>query len=175
MAVASIVLSGPNETGIFRARLFTKGKWDNACICARRLDFFVAHSAQAADLEAGKRLATTVCAACHGATEIGVSDTVPNLAVQRARHLEAQLKFFKDGIGKEPGAVSRAKQNQACSALAAVPDAIEPAQRHGVIDLTDRLGAEPDSRCSRYRRPSRSIVEACPWPAPRGRAEPASR
>src|SRR5262245_2161435 len=68
----------------------------------------IAQSAQAADIEAGKRLATTVCAACHGETGISVSDTVPNLAGQRARYTEAQLKFFKDGTRKEPGAVSRA-------------------------------------------------------------------
>src|ERR1035437_3708835 len=68
----------------------------------------VAQSAQAADIEAGKRIASTVCAACHGATGISVSDAVPNLAGQRARYIEAQLKFFKDGTRKEPGAVSRA-------------------------------------------------------------------
>ena len=64
--------------------------------------------AQAADIEAGKQLATTVCAACHGSSGISVSDTVPNLAGQRARYIEAQLKFFKDGTRKEPGSVSRA-------------------------------------------------------------------
>jgi hypothetical protein len=37
-----------------------------------------------------------------------VSDTVPNLAGQHSRYIEAQLKFFKDGTRKEPGAVSRA-------------------------------------------------------------------
>lgn len=65
-------------------------------------------SAHAADIEAGKQLATTVCAACHGPSGISVSDTIPNLAGQRARYIEAQLKFFKDGTRKEPGAVSRA-------------------------------------------------------------------
>lgn len=65
-------------------------------------------SAHAADIEAGKQLATTVCAACHGASGISVSDTVPNLAGQRARYIEAQLNFFKDGTRKEPGTVSRA-------------------------------------------------------------------
>ena len=65
-------------------------------------------SAHAADIEAGKQLATTVCAACHGPSGISVSDTVPNLAGQRARYIEAQLKFFKDGTRKEPGSVSRA-------------------------------------------------------------------
>lgn len=65
-------------------------------------------SAHAADIEAGKQLGTTVCAACHGASGISVSDTVPNLAGQRARYIEAQLKFFKDGTRKEPGRVNRA-------------------------------------------------------------------
>jgi cytochrome c553 len=67
-----------------------------------------AQSVYAADVEAGKQLASTVCAACHGVSGISVSDTVPNLAGQRARYIEAQLKFFKDGTRKEPGAVSRA-------------------------------------------------------------------
>ena len=65
-------------------------------------------SAHAADIEAGKQLAATVCAACHGASGTSVSDTIPNLAGQRARYIEAQLKFFKDGTRKEPGTVSRA-------------------------------------------------------------------
>jgi cytochrome c553 len=76
----------------------------------------LAQSAQAADIEAGKRLAETVCAACHGVTGISVSDTVPNLAGQRSRYLEAQLKFFKDGTRKEPGAVSRAALMNAVAA-----------------------------------------------------------
>lgn len=67
-----------------------------------------ARPAHAADIEAGKQLAATVCAACHGPSGISVSDAVPNLAGQRARYIEAQLKFFKDGTRKEPGAVSRA-------------------------------------------------------------------
>jgi cytochrome c553 len=59
----------------------------------------VAQSAQAADIEAGKRLASTVCAACHGETGISVSDTVPNLAGQRARYTEAQLKGTSNNVG----------------------------------------------------------------------------
>lgn len=83
---------------------------------------FVAHSSQAADLEAGKQIASTVCAACHGATGISVSDTIPNLAGQRARYLEAQLKFFKDGTRKEPGAVSRAALMNAIAAQLSASD-----------------------------------------------------
>ena len=39
--------------------------------------------AYAADLEAGKAKATAVCAACHGAGGVSVSDTIPNLAGQK--------------------------------------------------------------------------------------------
>jgi cytochrome c553 len=56
--------------------------------------------AQAADPEAGKAKVATVCAACHGATGVSVSDTIPNLAAQRAAYLETQLKALKDGTRK---------------------------------------------------------------------------
>jgi cytochrome c553 len=60
----------------------------------------VAQVAQAADIEAGKQLATTVCAACHGANGVSVSDAIPNLAAQRATYIEAQLKAFAGGTRK---------------------------------------------------------------------------
>ena len=58
--------------------------------------------AQAADIEAGKAKVATVCAACHGATGVSVSDAIPNLAAQRAGYIEAQLKALKDGTRKNP-------------------------------------------------------------------------
>jgi cytochrome c553 len=58
--------------------------------------------AHAADVEAGKAKAASVCAACHGAAGVSVSDTIPNLAAQRAGYLEAQLKALKDGSRKNP-------------------------------------------------------------------------
>jgi cytochrome c553 len=58
--------------------------------------------AQAADIEAGKARATAVCAACHGATGVSVSDSIPNLAAQRAGYLAAQLRALKDGTRKNP-------------------------------------------------------------------------
>ncbi len=79
------------------------------------LIFAATQSVQAADIEAGKRLASTVCAACHGPSGVSVSDTVPNLAGQRARYIEAQLKFFKDGTRKEPGAVSQSSRDHECN------------------------------------------------------------
>jgi len=58
--------------------------------------------AHAADLEAGRAKAVTVCAACHGANGVSVSDAIPNLAGQRAAYLEGQLKALKDGSRKNP-------------------------------------------------------------------------
>lgn len=57
----------------------------------------LAPAAQAADIEAGRARVATVCAACHGANGVSVSDTIPNLAAQRAGYLEAQLRAFKEG------------------------------------------------------------------------------
>ena len=58
--------------------------------------------AQAANIEAGKAKVATVCAACHGANGVSVSDNIPNLAAQRAAYLEAQLKALKQGTRKNP-------------------------------------------------------------------------
>jgi cytochrome c553 len=58
--------------------------------------------AHAADAEAGKARAQSVCAACHGAGGVSVSDTIPNLAGQKAAYLETQLKALKDGSRKNP-------------------------------------------------------------------------
>jgi cytochrome c553 len=57
---------------------------------------------QAADIEAGKARVQTVCAACHGAAGVSVSDTIPNLAGQKPAYLENQLKALKDGTRKNP-------------------------------------------------------------------------
>jgi len=62
----------------------------------------VAPLAEAADIDAGKAKVQAVCAACHGASGVSVSDTIPNLAGQKAAYLEAQLKALKDGSRKNP-------------------------------------------------------------------------
>src|SRR5829696_8618854 len=77
--------------------------------------------AQAADIGAGKELAMGVCAACHGQNGVSVSDTIPNLAAQRPAYLEAQLKAFKEGTRKLPGAVNPAAlMNAIANQLSAV-------------------------------------------------------
>ena len=65
---------------------------------------FLAHAQ--ADIEAGKAKVGQVCAACHGANGVSVSDTIPNLAAQRAVYIENQLKAFKEGSRKAPNATS---------------------------------------------------------------------
>lgn len=67
---------------------------------------FTQAAAQQADVAAGKAKVEEVCAACHGANGASVSDTIPNLAGQRAAYLENQLKAFKDGVRKAPSATS---------------------------------------------------------------------
>jgi cytochrome c553 len=60
----------------------------------------MASIAEGADPTAGKAKAEAVCAACHGAAGVSVSDNIPHLAGQRAGYLENQLKAFKDGTRK---------------------------------------------------------------------------
>lgn len=56
--------------------------------------------AEAADAAAGKATVETVCAACHGANGISVSDDIPNLAGQKGKYLTGQLKAFRGGDRK---------------------------------------------------------------------------
>ena len=51
---------------------------------------------QSVDVNAGKAKVDAVCAACHGANGVSVSDATPNLAGQKAVYLENQLKALKD-------------------------------------------------------------------------------
>ena len=66
--------------------------------------------AHAADIEAGKAKAALVCAACHGATGVSVSDSIPNLAGQKAAYIEMQLRTLKSGIRKSDIMSAIAKQ-----------------------------------------------------------------
>ena len=66
--------------------------------------------AQAADIEAGKAKVQAVCSACHGVAGVSVSDTIPNLAGQKAAYVEAQLKALKDGSRKNPVMAAIASQ-----------------------------------------------------------------
>jgi cytochrome c553 len=56
----------------------------------------------AADPQAGKEKATTICAACHGPEGVGIAPTFPNLAGQHAGYIAAQLAAFKAGKRQDP-------------------------------------------------------------------------
>lgn len=60
----------------------------------------VAASAGAADMAAGKKIATGTCAGCHGADGNAVNPAWPKLAGQHAKYLVKQLKDFKAGRRK---------------------------------------------------------------------------
>jgi len=62
----------------------------------------LAGNAFAADVEAGKAKVQAVCAACHGVAGVSVSDTIPNLAAQKAAYIETQLKALREGTRKNP-------------------------------------------------------------------------
>ncbi|SRR5690554_505020 len=53
-------------------------------------------AANAADPEAGKQKATTVCAACHGATGKAPIPIYPNLAGQNEAYLVSSMKAYKN-------------------------------------------------------------------------------
>lgn len=59
----------------------------------------VASPTEAADIAAGQAK-SEACAACHGANGTSVSDDIPNLAGQKAKYLETQLKSLRAGERK---------------------------------------------------------------------------
>jgi cytochrome c553 len=74
----------------------------------------------AADVEAGKAKVAMVCAACHGAAGVSVSETIPNLAAQRAGYIENQLKAFRDGT-RRPGSATSPVATMAAIAAQLTP------------------------------------------------------
>lgn len=56
----------------------------------------------APNLERGKQIATTVCAACHGPDGNSPTPANPNLAGQHADYITQQLTHFKAGIRVNP-------------------------------------------------------------------------
>ena len=83
----------------------------------------VAPVTQAADIEAGKAKVATVCATCHGANGVSVSETIPNLAAQRAPYIENQLKALRDG-SRRPATPTSPTATMAAIAAQLSPDDI---------------------------------------------------
>jgi cytochrome c553 len=56
----------------------------------------------AADVEAGKSAAASVCSSCHGITGISASPAFPNLAGQKEDYLKTALTAYREGTRKAP-------------------------------------------------------------------------
>jgi len=54
------------------------------------------------DVEHGKQIATTVCAACHGPNGVSTAPTNPHLAGQSGDYIARQLAAFKAGARPSP-------------------------------------------------------------------------
>ena len=109
----------------------------------------VAQVAQAANIEAGKDLAAAVCAACHGANGVSVSDALPNLAAQRAAYIETQLKLYKDGTRKAPGATNPTLTMQAIAAQLSAEDIANTAAYFASLPGAAAGAKSPQLRTSR--------------------------
>jgi cytochrome c553 len=117
-----------------------------------------ASAASAADVDAGKARAQTVCAACHGASGVSVSDRIPNLAAQKAAYLEAQLRALKDGTRKS--AIMNAIATQLSSDdianvaayFAAQPGAAAAAKSELLPNLTRTRVSFPESHPATFVR-----------------------
>jgi cytochrome c553 len=59
-------------------------------------------NANAGDIEAGKKKATEVCAACHGADGNSQGADFPRIAGQYADYLRKSLRDYKSGARKDP-------------------------------------------------------------------------
>lgn len=86
--------------------------------------------ANAADLADGKRVAETLCAACHGATGISSLKDVPNLAGQRPAYLYAELRAYQSGkrAVSQMNSVVKPLSDTALVQVAAYYASLDPAQ-----------------------------------------------
>lgn len=62
----------------------------------------LACGANAQDIEAGKKKATEVCAACHGPDGNSATADFPRLAGQHRDYLAKSLRDYKSGARKDP-------------------------------------------------------------------------
>lgn len=64
--------------------------------------FFFSGQGIAADIEAGKRKADTICASCHGPDGNSPAPNFPKIAGQPRTYIEKALKDYKTGERKDP-------------------------------------------------------------------------
>jgi cytochrome c553 len=112
----------------------------------------------AIDVLAGKAKVETVCAACHGASGVSVSDSIPHLAGQRAGYLESQLKALKDGSRKNAimnpiaGQLSPDDIKNIAAFFASQPGASAGAKSEFLPSLAKTNASFPDNYQQTYKK-----------------------
>ena len=101
---------------------------------AAALASLVAGSAAAADIEAGKKKAQEVCAACHNMDGISTVPDYPKLAGQYPDYLAKALRDYKSGARKNPIMAGFA----------------QPLTDKDIVDLAAYFAAQPSVLTSRY-------------------------
>jgi cytochrome c553 len=89
--------------------------------------------ANAADVAEGKRVAESICAACHSANGVSAMKGVPNLAAQRPGYLYLELKAYQSGARGDAtmGSVVKPLNDDALFKVAAYYASLEPAATSG--------------------------------------------
>jgi len=115
-------------------------------------------SAQGADIEAGKAKVQAVCAACHGANGLSVSDAIPNLAGQKPAYLEIQLRALKEGSRKNPimnaiaGQLSNDEISNVAAYFASQPGGASTAKSDFLPNVAKSSVVFPDNYKSTYTK-----------------------
>lgn len=71
-------------------------------VLAMVITLAAANPAAAADIEAGRKKAAEVCAACHGPDGNSATADFPRIAGQYADYLEKAMRDYKTGARKDP-------------------------------------------------------------------------
>jgi cytochrome c553 len=101
---------------------------------AAALTVVFAGNATAADIDAGKKKAQEVCAACHNMDGISTVPDYPKLAGQYPDYLAKALRDYKSGARKNPIMAGFA----------------QPLSDKDIVDLAAYFAAQPSVLTSRY-------------------------
>ena len=98
----------------------------------------------AVELSAGKDLARSTCARCHGGQGISVSEELPHLAGQRAEYLYRELLAYKSGAREDESMAGAVKylNDEALVQVAAYYASLEPA-RVSALKAGEKVERDP--------------------------------
>ena len=92
------------------------------------------------ELDAGKGLAKSTCARCHGQDGISASDAFPHLAGQRAEYLYTALRAYKNGVRADEtmGATVKYLNDEALVQVVAYYASLQPPTVSREVDKVER-------------------------------------